>query len=460
MRVAVSRILFVIVFCLLVGACSQQAGKSLSNAPNIVLLTLDTFRADRLAAYGGDPEWTPNLNRLASKGTVFLNAHSAVGTTFPSHATMFTGLYPRYHGVRSNQHTLPNEFRTLAEVLNRHGYVTGGFVSFRQMQLIGNLDQGFMGLSDSERRPGSAAIRDDSKTFQMAVDWLKKMESKDGRPLFLWLHQFQAHGPYEMTSWARKRLGDYSGMLADGASSKELHQAVREILHSKQDLEALRTLYTGEAHAVDERVGRLMGLLRKLGEVENLFLIVVADHGQSIGLNGYLGHGPTLREDVLRVPMFFVDFRHPRSQEIDTLVSLVDLMPTVLDYIGIETKLHFQGRSLAAAIRNGHVEPATYFAEVERKPKPDYGDWYTPNRVAVYANGFKLTYRPGDRPTELFDLHSDPNAQHPLDKSRYPTQMDYLTGLAKDYLSRSVDSVEADLTDEDVKTLKSLGYIQ
>lgn len=439
--------------------CGQKDTHKLESTPNIILVTLDCFRADRLAAYGGDPDWTPHLNELASKGTVFLNAHSAIGTTFPSHATMLTGFYPRYHGVRSNMHTLPKNFRTVAESLAEVGYKTGSFVSFRQMHTVGNLDQGFETISDPEP-PGAVGHRKGKETIAMAIDWLQDIESEDDQPFFVWVHLFDAHGPHLPTEWSKEKLTNYDGMFKDGVFKKQLQEYKHEIKALPMETHALAMLYTGEVRKVDQQFGELMGKLDSLDETSQSIVIAVVDHGQGIGINGHTGHGPVLTEEILRVPLVITDLRDPHAQRIKALVGTVDLTPTILDILGINSEMHFQGRSLAPALNGKSLEPATYFAEVTPKPKPDvYGEWYTPNRVAVYDSGFKLEYDPA-RDSSLFDLRKDALANNELALDNYATRLNFMLGLAKDYLSREMDSQQATLSESDLETLKSLGYIQ
>lgn len=435
--------------------------------PHIILVTLDCLRHDRLAAYGGPEDLTPALNGLAERGTVFVNAFTASGTTFPSHATMLTGLYPRMHGVRSNRFQLSEVFQTVPELLSERGYRTGAFVSFRQMVVRAGLGQGFEARSDTEDdefsrehgRFGERGIfRDGAETTRLATEWLEGLgeQSPEG-PVFLWLHLYEPHTPYRLNDWSRERLGDYDGPLADGAGIDYLRgEGRRLVLESERGRRALQILYDGEVHKMDRHVGQLLEALRALALLEDAVVIVASDHGQSLGEHGQLGHGPTVREDVIRIPMLIADFRNSARHRVEANVGTVDLAPTMLALAGVEHQTQWQGRDLSGSLRHGRLEPAPYFAEVAYQENAE--DWYHPDQIAVYDGGLKLAYNPGS--FQLFDLRSDPHALEPLDPGAHPTVADYLLGLAQDYLARETTPQRADLTEHDLQTLRSLGYIQ
>lgn len=435
--------------------------------PHIILVTLDCLRYDRLAAYGGPEDLTPALNGLAERGTVFVNAYTASGTTFPSHATILTGLYPRMHGVRSNRFQLSEVFQTVPELLAERGYRTGAFVSFRQMVVRAGLGQGFEARSDTEEsefshehgRFGERGIfRDGEDTTTLAIEWLNDIRARaPDDPLFLWLHLYEPHTPYRLNDWSRDRLGDYDGPLADGAGIDYLRgEGKRQVLESERDRRALQILYDGEVHKVDRHVGELLEALRALALLEDTVMIVASDHGQSLGEHGQLGHGPTVREDVIRIPMTITDFRDPGHHRVEANAGTVDLAPTMLALAGVERQTQWQGRDLSGSIRDGRLESAPYFAEVAYQDISE--DWYDPDQIAVYDGGFKLDYSPGS--VQLFDLRADPQALEPIDPEAHPTVADYLRGLAQDYLARETTPQRADLTEQDLQTLRSLGYIQ
>jgi arylsulfatase A-like enzyme len=437
----------------LLAACAQQAAEP--DPPNIILISLDTFRSDRMSAYGATGGLTPNLDALADRGTVFSHAVVSAGTTFPSHATMLTGLYPRTHAVRSNYGRLPAETPTLAERLRSAGYETGAFVCYKAMIYHGNLGKGFDVVSDPER--SEEPFRDGREAAELALAWLRGRTSD--KPVFLWYHNFDAHVPLRLTDHARRKLSEleYEGPFADGASIEEIRGHQKEIKDSEMKLAAIRALYDGEVRAADAAVGHLLDGLEQLGILSDSIVILIADHGEALGEHRWFGHGATLWETVIHVPLVVVDYRNPRHQVIDTTVGAVDLAPTILQMTAAET-MPVQGRSLIPALRSGEIDPAPYFTEVELRSEEGRPAWYDPDSLAVYTDGFKLI-RWRDK-LELFDLEQEPagaTAVTVTDAAEARLR-DHLAGLADEYLSGSQFANLPELDKETIEQLRALGY--
>lgn len=451
----VARALFVLL--LAAGAAAISSCRAIPSPPDLVLVTLDCLRADRLEAYGGAPQITPNLNRLAERGTVFERAYTAIGTTFPSHTTMLTGLYPRSHGVRRNGHRLPDETTTAAEILTALGYRTASFVAYGQMHYLGNLKQGFETVSDGERPGGRQGKRDGRLTTAMAIDWLRDLPGETGgeerAPFFLWVHLFDAHGPYRLNDYSRERLAGYQGLLADGASMPELQNRKAAILETPESRQALATLYDGEVHKMDAHVGELVAAVRSIDRAESTVWVVAADHGQALGDEGRMGHGPVLWEPVLRVPLLIADTRRETARRVETTVGLVDVMPTLLDLAGFDERPLTQGRSLVPALTDGSLPPNTYFAEVK------VGDPRRGERVAVYDGGFKLEYYTARR-NRLYELVGEPPGLRPVSAAEHPQVQRRMISLAQRYLEQESVAHETELLPEDIETLRALGYVE
>jgi arylsulfatase A-like enzyme len=425
--------------------------------PNIIVITMDTFRADRMAMYGGQG-LTPTLDALARKGTVFSHAVVSSGTTYPSHATMFTGLYPRQHAVRSNFSRLPDDVPTLAEKLTAAGYDTGAFVSFKGMLVHGNLGKGFAAVSDTEQP--KEMFRDGDETARMALDWLDSRIDRDP-PVFLWYHNFDAHTPLRMTDYSRSRLEriGYEGPWSDGASIPEVTTIQEEIIRSELLQDAVTALYDGEVINADLAVRLLLDGLEERDILDNAVLVLVADHGEALGENGWFGHGATLWETVIRTPLVFVDFRKPRHRIVDSTVGTVDLMATLLDRVGIEPGPN-QGRSLVPAMNGGELEAAEYVAEIEVRKEENRPAWYDIDRLAIYYEDFKFEYAFGKG--RLFDLAEDPDAVSPLNASGEAEAIVsiYLEGLAQEFLAEGNFAGDSSLDENAINQLKSLGYVQ
>jgi arylsulfatase len=439
-------------------------GNEKAERPNIVLITIDTLRTDRLGAYGYDRDLTPHIDELADNGVVFERAVTTAGTTWPAHASMLTGLYPRYHGLRRNGLELDEGVPLVTELLEESGYSTGSFVSFKAMHFRGLLHRGFQVASDSDFiEEGEEPIRDGEKTTAMALEWLDSRSGATG-PSFLWLHLFEPHGPYEPTDYSSHWMEEngYSGFLADGAGNEELHNKRREIVSSPDHIAAMNALYDGEIKQADMLVGRVIDHLAASGDLSNSIVIIASDHGQGLGEQGNMGHGATLREDVLHIPLVIRDFRTSGGKRVMETVSAVDFAPTIAD-AALEIDLPgVQGRSLMPYI-NGRAEEVAQrevFAEIELKKNLDEAPhWYDHESMAIYTEELKFVSQHGE--TTVYEPGPRPSSEEKLEQpSINESLVAYLDSLRAEFLAGEVKPNEVELTDKEVETLKSLGYIQ
>lgn len=294
---------------------------------NVLVLTLDTTRADRLGCYGHSAAQTPVLDGLAAEGVRFDDAVTVVPVTLPSHATIFTGLDPPHHGVRNNgEFRLDSEHETLAEVLREKGYETAAFVSAFVLDARFGLDQGFDLYDDHVDFPPPAPFgalispiheRSGGKTTDAAIRWLARRDRK--RPFFCWVHYFDPHYPYTPPS---PFAGRFRGRP-----------------------------YDGEIAYMDAQIGRLLQALITDGTRDNTLIIVVGDHGEGLGDHDETSHAQLIYDSTMRVPLLIACrglFRGPFVVD-DVVVSTADIFPTVLDLLGVENKMPCDGKSLIAA---------------------------------------------------------------------------------------------------------------
>jgi arylsulfatase A-like enzyme/Flp pilus assembly protein TadD len=341
--------------------------RSLDPAPadvNVVVITLDTLRADRLGSYGFRGVETPHLDALAAEGVLFEQATATVPLTLPSHCSIFTGLLPPRHGVRDNgASSLAEAHTTLAERMKAAGHVTGAFVGAWVLERRWGLAQGFdeysdrFGLDQFQKR-GDAVVAD-------ALRWIDGVRD---RRFFAWVHLFDPHLPYDPPEPYRSRYADP---------------------------------YLGEVAYTDALVGRVMSRLRETGVLERTLVVVTADHGESLGEHGEATHGFFVYDATVAVPLIV---RTPwgwkgRSR---TQASLVDVFPTILDLVGLPAQAGVDGASLRPAL----VDPARDLARRAYSesfyPRVHYG-WH--ELRALRGAGFKYIDAP--RP-ELYDLRTDP----------------------------------------------------
>jgi arylsulfatase A-like enzyme len=339
---------------------------------NVVLVTLDTTRADRIGCYGWTRARTPNLDGLATAGVRFENVYSQVPLTTPAHCSIMTGTYPLFHKVHNNgSYVLPAEVTTLAETLKGRGFETAAFVgSFTVDSRLG-LAQGF-DVYDDRLTEGEAfkplnAERKAEKVYAAFRGWLDRSEK---RPFFCWVHFFDPHLPYEPPA-------PYSVDFADSP-------------------------YDGEIAYMDHYVGQVIAALREKNLLPETLLVLAGDHGEAFGEKVESGHGIFLYDGTLRVPMIFSAEGHlPRGLVLKPRVRLIDIAPSILDLLGLPAPAEIQGTSLLPHISGrqkanlgSYVE--TYF------PRENYG-WS--ELVGLIEGDWKLIKAP--KP-ELYNLKTDP----------------------------------------------------
>ncbi len=426
--------------------------------PNVVLVTIDALRADKVSAYGGPEGLTPHIDSLARQGVLFEHALAPIATTFPSHATMLTGLYPIRHGVRYNGMNLAPEFRTVPQLLEPEGYDSAAFVSYRAMLSRAGLSRGFATLSDEVgTKVGKAIIRDGEETMSMAIDWLSRRQSES--PFLLWIHLFEPHTPYEVTEYSEAELADYRGFARRGLDASELLRNRAKFRRNPDDLRALNVLYEGEVKAADSLVGRLLSALERTGELSRSVVVVTSDHGEGMGEQGRFGHGPVLFDSILRVPLVIRDFRRRSDPiRIRETVGLVDLADTLMDLLGSEERLSTHGRSLAPALRGEELERVPYFVEVRSRDVRRAGFEYDPDAVGVYLGSLKLVDSTAG--TLLYDLEASPEEAQPADIAANAEIVAALSSRISDFRTGASAARPTELDEETLEELRSLGYIQ
>jgi len=419
-------------------------------APNLLLITLDTTRADALGAYGNAGGHTPTLDGLAARGVVFDRTITPIGTTFPAHASIFTGLYPTRHGVRSNDGRLKPRYATLAEILHASGYDTAAWVSFESMLSRGGLRQGFEVGSAADTGRARGTPQTGAQVNEAATAWLRLPREK---PFFAWLHYFEAHSPYRLTPYARSQLGAYTGSLRDGASVFEFYALNKRPEVPEDERRFLRALYDGEIREADRLVGEVLTVLRERGLLDTTIVVVTADHGQSIGEHGRFGHGGLVTQPVIHVPLIIAGPGLPEGRRIAARVGLVDLAPTLLDLLGVPAPAGIDGRSVLTAIHGEPLPPRRYFAEVRAQAR---GSKRSDETLAIYDGDRKSVWT--TQGLQTFDLAADPDESHPL-PSPNGAARDVET-LAAGYYAQPRPPRPARMRPSVEAELRALGYVE
>src|SRR5277367_2121384 len=374
---------------LLAGLAALHAVAQTSAKPpaNVVLITIDTLRADHIGCYGYKEIKTPSIDGLAADGARFERAFAVVPVTLPSHSAMLTGTYPMLSGMHDfSGNKLGALQPTLASVLKQAGYQTGAVVSAAVLDSRFGLNQGFdfyydhFDFSRLDERNLDEMERPGNVAADVAMDWLAKNSQKK---FFLWMHLYDPHFPYRPPE-------PYNREYADRP-------------------------YDGEIAFADEQVGRLLKFLKEKGIYKNTVIVLCGDHGESLGEHGEKTHGFFIYNATMHVPLII---RVPGNAATETVIadpaSLVDIMPTVLSAVGVEIPSQVQGRNLFPDRRHAEANRSTQAA----RDRVLYGETFMPrihfNWSELRASeNTKYHFIDAPRP-ELYDLAKDPGEVHNL----------------------------------------------
>ena len=431
-----------------------------TNLPNVVLISIDSLRADHLGSYGYDRQTSPNIDRLAAEGVLFTQAMSTTSWTLPAHVSLLTGLYPQAHDVLRAREKLADSVPTLAEAMSAQGYATAAFVSAPFLNSSYGMNRGFEHYDDhsvdyenhADSHTGSTSLR-----IHRAVDqWLR---TNTEQPFFLLAHYWDVHYDYTPPPpYDRMFDPDYVGDITSVDFEENPHIAKGM---AARDLTHLAALYDGEIAYTDEFIGKLLDLLAELHIDDSTLVVITSDHGDEFFEHGGKGHFRTLFEEVLRVPLI-IRFPNRRfsPQRIDEVVSLVDVAPTVLDFIGADSVPPMQGRSLMPLLSGETVSFPTTYASLKEA------------RAAIRSNDHKYIYNFNTGISRLYDLDRDPSEHQNLlepgtgspnleSKAAIDALVDWLNVQRRYRRSLPQAPSEANRAiDEDlVQELRALGYL-
>jgi choline-sulfatase len=408
---------------------SSLVGPGDADGYNLLLVTLDTVRADHLGCYGeNDQAETPFLDSLCRNGVMFSDAVTSVPITLPSHTTIMTGLYPPNHGVRDNgTYRLAEERTTLAEDLRSHGYETAAFVGCFVLDARFGLNQGFdrydFQVTRDGYRPGMVDFneRPASSVTDSVLSWLRERDrSSTTSPFFVWVHYFDAHLPYRSPLQALPRF-----------SSRP---------------------YDAEITFADQQFGRLLAELKRERVLERTLIVVVADHGESLGEHGEPTHGMLLYRPTVRVPFIIScpTLFTGTHRVSDQVVGLVDIRPTVEELLGVPPGEDVDGLSL---VGSGVTPDRAIYVETEMPH--DLAGWSPLYAIRSHERKYIQAPRP-----ELYDVTADPAESHdlsasdPADARAMEQRLSIVAGAMGGV------GAERRLSDEERERLAALGYVQ
>jgi arylsulfatase A-like enzyme/Tfp pilus assembly protein PilF len=392
---------------------------------DLLLITLDTTRADRLGCYGHSAANTPVLDALAESGILCENAYTVAPLTLPAHASLFTALYPAEHGIRTNgRGRLGDSVPTLAEALKRQGYDTGAFVGSFVLNRKFGLDRGFIVYDDdfASDEPAPDALhreRRGQSVVDKALAWLAR--SRTG-PFFCWVHLYDPHAPYLA----------HSDLFGDQFADRP---------------------YDAEIAYVDRQVGRLIDYLKTSGREPETLVVVVGDHGEGLGDHVERRHGSTLYNETLRVPLVFrLPKRLAAGIRVASTLSLIDISPTVLDLLDIGDPRIVTGQSMRSGLAAGTFPSRACLAATD---EPFLNNGCAPLRSLTDG---RWKYIRSTRP-ELYDLKDDPHERRNLAESDV-NRLNELESRLVGFESRLVahDAREVQLSSAERRAIESLGY--
>jgi len=442
-------------------ACNHQPDRA-----NVLLITIDTLRADHLGCYGYERGTSPNLDRFAEESVKFENVYCPLPATAPSHASIFSSLYPHKHGVVANGWVLAEHHTTLAEIFKRNGYMAAAFVSSFPVDSRFGLDQGFDLYDDRfdkaeattshirqwagheikegfDRRAGITAAK--------AVEWLKSHAQK---PFFLWVHFFDPHAPYDPPK-------PFDTLFIENTDTP---------------MERIIARYDGEIRFVDREIRRLLDGIDTLELKDNTLSIITSDHGEGLGQHNWMAHGVYIYEEQMRLPLLIrFPGKIPPGKRIEAPIQSIDIAPTLLSLLNLSPPEAFQGRDLSSWIlsETKSDEPADiYFERMHYHGRSDYFSktqyqltktddiTITGEKIGVIHNRMKFIWAPEENTEELYDLEKDPGEMVNLADTATKESMGKFKEILNRWLRANPFSEELQEPDNEFRRkLEVLGYV-
>ncbi len=421
-----------ILICTLLTSCSNY-GKRLEEIQsgtsplNILIISLDTVRADHLSCYGYKEDTSPNIDNLAEGGTLFNDCRANVPLTLPSHTNLLSGLYPFKNDVRVNSQFVPtDDYPLLAEILKNHGYATAAFVGAFILDSRFGLERGFDLYDDdmSQGIYGPLQKPVERRAEVVNASFIKWLEGNPKEPFFAFVHFFDPHIPYIPPENFKK-----------------------EFSHP----------YDGEIAYTDSIVGKLLNKMEEMGLMENTLIILLGDHGEGLEEHGELDHGPFIYDQTLQVPLIFhCPGLIPEGRQIEEPVSLSDIVPTILDILGIATLDECDGHSLLNALIYKKKLPQRPIYCESLDVNHLYG--WSPLYGITYQ-GWKYIHAPFP---ELYNLKEDPgeleNLYH-VNREKVHELTEMLISINEEVSNLGQQLLTPPLDPETMQNLQSLGYI-
>lgn len=470
---------------LLIGKISDGADSSAHTETtghaikHVILLTIDTLRADFLSCYASDTRPTPNIDSLAKDGVLFSNAISTCSWTLPAFSSIATGLTPSVHMTTQATSSLPDTFKTLAEYLREDGYYTAALGRNSFLMPERDLSQGFIDYNFYPKRkhitmtsigatvlkaifPHSFKISVSTKELSdIAIKWLEANHQKES---FFWLHYFDPHHPYTPP---QEFLPDREPLPSIGTSFFDFGKVRAGLYLNQEERDWVRTLYESEVSYVDHSVGRVLATLKRLKIYDESLIILTSDHGDEFWEHGSIEHGHTLYNELIHVPLI-VKLPHSLKasngivKQIETTVSTQSILPTVMELCQIEYNKDDVSISPLTSLWEENSQA------FNQQPIISTGLKYGEDRISIIFDDFKYIRFLSSKKEELYDLTNDPMEQNSLVAER-PDKLDDARSLLKQHTDTAANlrdrfnigvARELDLPKDVLERLRSLGYIK
>ena len=399
------------------------AERTLEPAQNVIVLVIDTLRADKLRPFNAQTRVkTPTIDQFASDGVVFELAQAPENWTKPSVASILTGLHPQTHQQKTGDAALPSSAVLLSEHLQDQGFATGGFIANGYVSDRFGFDQGWDDYTNYIREAKSTEAKD---VFEEAGSWIEA--HKDGR-FFAYIQTIDPHVPYDPPGKYLQMYdpSEYGGQVRPRMTGDLLEKAKRnppQVVFDASDKRRLQALHDGEITKHDHFFGAFLERLSELGLAEDTLVVVTSDHGEEFNDHGSWGHGHSVYQELLHVPLMFrLPGRLPGGTKVGDAVSTLDVSATVTDLLGVPAMDHNEGQPLVGLM----------FGEAPTGPSVAFSDFQDDRRV-ITTGRWKLILR-GNLTSTMFDLVADPMEKTELDASAFPIGRRYSRMLLGQFL--------------------------
>lgn len=422
---------------------SFHARKFSSRPYNLIVISLDTLRADRLSAYGYARATSPAIDAFAANSVLFEKAIAVSSWTLPAHASLFTGVYPSSHGAITSSSRISGEIPMLAEILRERGYSTFGFTGGGYLAGRFGFKRGFEKylITEKNRKKGLPGLANSLETARQVIQSLA-----EDKPYFVFVHTFDVHCPYTPSDRYAAMFNNAGAVEVTGECRSWKRQQTQPI--SAPEAAALSDLYDGSIREVDDALAPFFSFLRDSGQLKKTVVVITSDHGEDFLQHGTVGHETGLFKELLHVPLI-VAAPGLKAGRVRELAGQIDIMPTIIELLGLPLLPHFQGRSLAGVVQEEQGERVRY-SELARHQ----------NLRSRFGQTTHLIVDVEKEALLFFDHMADPDEQRNLGEGAAAV------GRAKNELQKFFEALPKRLgeeaggaKEEELERLRSLGYL-